>query len=182
MTKRVQGPTGFKNSLNEICKILSTISNEQIVNFKLKLLDHKQILIIGNGGSNAISSHISVDYNKFLNKKTLPFTDSSMLSGYFNDFGQENVYVEYIKQFVDKDTLVILISSSGNSMNIFQAIKYCEKNKINFALLTGFFENNKCKILANKCKKCILNFWVNSKSYGVVENCHQIFLHSLVVN
>jgi len=49
-------------------------------------------------------------------------------------------------------------------------------------LLTGFSEKNKCKEFANKCKYCILNFWVDSKSYGVVENCHQIFIHSVVVN
>jgi len=182
MIRKAQGAVGFKSSLNEIVRVLSSITNEKLVNFRSILLDYSQIILIGNGGSNAIASHIAVDYNKFLNKKTLAFTDSSMLTAYFNDFGFEKVYTEYIKQFYTKNTLIILISSSGNSANIFEAVKYCNKNKINFCLLTGFSKDNRSKILAEKSKYCIFNFWVDSKSYGVVENCHQIFLHSAVVN
>ena len=38
--------------------------------FKSLVNKFSKIIIIGNGGSNAIASHISVDYTKFLKKQT----------------------------------------------------------------------------------------------------------------
>ena len=182
MTKKDQDPTGFKNSIDLINRLTSKITNVELVNFRETLYDYDNIIIIGNGGSNSIASHIAVDYNKFLKKKTLAFTDASMLTGYFNDYGLEKVYVKFIEQNLTKKTLVILISSSGNSLNILECANFCEKNKIAFCSLTGFNKNNKVKVKSEKSKNCKFNYWVDSKSYGVVENCHQIFLHAIVVN
>ena len=136
---------------------------------------HTEIIIIGNGGSNAISSHISQDYTKELDKKAICFSDPSRLTCYINDYGRDQAYVEFIKDFVSKDTLVILISSSGNSMNIVNAAVYCELNRINYIALSGFNKDNKLNNLNSKLK-----FWVDSSDYGIVECTHQAFLHSIL--
>ena len=52
---------------------------------------HTEIIIIGNGGSNAISSHISQDYTKELDKKAICFSDPSRLNCYINDFELYNL-------------------------------------------------------------------------------------------
>ena len=70
---------------------------------------------------------------------------------------------------------MILISSSGNSENIYQCAKYCKKNSLSFILLTGFSEHNRIK--RDFSKYALLNYWVNSNDYGVVECMHQTFLH-----
>ena len=55
----------------------------------------------------------------------------------------QNTRQEFLDDFAGKDTLVILISSSGNSMNIINAAKYCEDNDIMYLALTGFDKDNK---------------------------------------
>ena len=72
---------------------------------------HQNIIIIGNGGSNSVASHISQDYTKQLNKRCISFSDPSRLTCYINDYGRDEAYVEFLKDFADTDTLVILISS-----------------------------------------------------------------------
>ena len=86
--------------------------------FKNLVLKFKKIIIMGNGGSNAIASHISVDYTKWLKIPTLSFSDGPMLTAYINDFGIEEAYKQFLINFSTPDTFIILISSSGNSMNI----------------------------------------------------------------
>ena len=84
-----------------------------------KIIDSfEEIIILGNGGSSSIASHISQDYTKKLKKKSFTFSDSSRLTCYSNDYGYENAYKHFLTEFATEDTLVILISSSGNSQNI----------------------------------------------------------------
>ena len=90
------------------------------------------IIIIGNGGSNAIASHICVDYTKFLHKRAISFSDAPRLTAYINDYGRDEAYKQFISEFATKETLIILISSSGNSNNVINAAKYCEKNNLKY--------------------------------------------------
>ena len=162
----------------EIIQSLKNITNEQIENLKRLVCGYKQVVIIGNGGSNSIASHISQDYTKKLKIKSFTFSDPSRLTCYINDYGMDLAYVQFLKEFCDNDTLVILISSSGNSQNIVKCLEYCCENKIEYVLLTGFDENNICR---KRFKEgAALEYWVDSKDYGVVECTHQIFLHLIV--
>ena len=147
--------------------------------FKKKLEDainnFNEIIILGNGGSSSIASHISQDYTKKLKKRSFTFSDSSRLTCYSNDYGYQNAYCQFLKEFCNQNTLVILISSSGNSDNILNCADWCEENKIKTITLSGFSPDNKLKnkSMANR----IINYWVDSKDYGIVECVHQIFLH-----
>tara|TARA_B100000287_G_scaffold433811_1_gene496488 strand:- start:1049 stop:1543 length:495 start_codon:yes stop_codon:yes gene_type:complete len=136
---------------------------------------YEKIIIIGNGGSNSISSHIAQDYTKELDRKAICFSDPSRLTCYINDYGRDWAYCEFLKDFAEKDTLVILISSSGNSMNIVNAATWCEQNDIEYCALSGFDKNNKLNSMNSKCK-----FWVDSTDYGIVECTHQAYLHSIL--
>jgi|TARA_Y100001938_G_C8050372_1_gene411350 D-sedoheptulose 7-phosphate isomerase len=138
--------------------------------------NYQNIIIIGNGGSNSVASHISQDYTKQLDKKCISFSDPSRLTCYINDYGRDEAYVEFLKDFADKNTLVILISSSGNSMNIVNSAIYCKSLFIPFILLSGFDEDNKL----NKFDGGLMKYWVDSHDYGVVETAHQILLHSIL--
>ena len=137
----------------------------------------EKVIIIGNGGSNAMASHISVDYTKFLKKKSFSFSDAPMLTAYINDYGRDNAYKQFLVDFVDGNTLVILISSSGNSMNVVNAAEWCEDNNIPYAVLSGFSPNNKLNQMDANFK-----YHVNYNSYAVVELAHEILLHSIIDN
>ena len=138
---------------------------------------HGRIIILGNGGSNSVASHISQDYMKFHGKKVCVFSDPSMLTMLSNDFGYEHAYTEFLRYHVEDDTLVVLISSSGESLNILNCMEHCEKNDIDYGVLTGFNLHNS---LRRRSKDSKFNYHVDSESYGVVECVHQIFLHGVV--
>lgn len=166
----------------DLNKLKVEIDNIKLVKENLKSLvgNFKKIIIIGNGGSNAIASHISVDYTKFLKKQAISFSDAPRLTAYINDYGRDEAYKQFISEFVDihnQDTLVILISSSGNSMNIVNAAYYCQQYFIPFITLSGFDKLNKLN-----STKADFSYWVDSKSYGIVECAHEILLHSIVDN
>lgn len=138
--------------------------------------NYDKIIILGNGGSNSISSHIAQDYTKILEKKALAFTDPSMLTAYINDYGMRYAYSAYLSDFATKKTLVILISSSGESENIINAANYCIDNDIKFCTLSGFNKDN----TLNSFDKQIFKYWVDSHNYGIVECIHLLLLHSII--
>ena len=135
------------------------------------------IIILGNGGSNAVASHISQDYVKFHGKRSLVFSDPSMLTCFINDFGMENAYVKFLEAYATQDTLIILISSGGESKNILNCIQWCEDTHKKYGILTGFKKTNSARKLA---KRSLWDYHIPSESYGIVECVHQIFLHGVV--
>lgn len=163
--------------LNYINATKSILNSNEFIKYKKVFVKFNKIILIGNGGSNSTASHISQDMTKFHNKNSFSFSDPSMLTCFINDFGMENAYVKFLNFYSDKKTLVILISSSGESKNIINCVNYLEKKNISYGVLTGFKKNNKVR---NKSKNAIFNFHINSKSYGVVECTHQIFLHGVI--
>lgn len=146
-------------------------------NFKKAFNNYNKIIILGNGGSNSMASHIAQDYTKRAGKRAMAFSDPSMLTCYMNDYGVEKAFEEYLDDFADKDTLVILISSSGNSPNIVNAILYCNKMGIPYGILTAFKRDNKARMAA---EKAVFDYYIDTESYGVAECIHQIFLHAVV--
>jgi len=163
--------------LSELKIQLNNISDEKVIKFSTLISLHENIIILGNGGSSAVASHISQDYTKQLTKRCFTFSDPSRLTCYINDYGMEAAYAKFLEEFSTPSTLVILISSSGESDNIYNAAAFCENTKVPFVVLTGFQENN--KIREDFSQSAEMEYWVASESYGVVECMHQIFLHTV---
>ena len=163
-------------NIEDLKKCLSDVSKSDLDKLRDIVLSKEKIIILGNGGSNAISSHISQDYTKALGKKAISFSDASRLTCYINDYGMENAYSKFIEHFAESETLIILISSSGNSDNIVNAANYCI-GKHDIITLSGFNKKNK---LNSYSDKSLLSFWVDSAEYGIVEIMHEIILHSLM--
>ena len=138
---------------------------------------HKRIIILGNGGSSSVASHISQDYMKFQEKKVSLLSDPSMITMLSNDFGYDWAYQKFLEYYVEDDTLVVIMSSSGESNNMLNSMEHCEKCGISYGVLTGFHPHN---TLRRKARYAKWNYHVDSESYGVVECVHQIFLHGVV--
>lgn len=145
------------------------------------VLENDCIIILGNGGSSSIASHISQDYTKILKKRSFTMSDASRLTCYTNDYGYNKAYVKFLEEFIDnnKKTLLILISSSGNSENIIECANWAkDQDQISIITLTGFDTNNRLKNMNIPNRK--INYWLDSNSYGIVECVHMIFLHSIM--
>jgi len=133
-----------------------------------------KLIIVGNGGSAAIASHVSVDFTKNAGIRSINFNEADLLTCFANDFGYENWVKESLNFYADKNDLVFLISSSGNSMNMVNAAKYCEDTKLSLITLSGFDKKNKLRNYGD------IKFWVDSNEYNIVEMTHHIILLLLV--
>ena len=138
---------------------------------------YERIIILGNGGSNSVASHISQDYMKFHRKKVSILSDPSMITMLTNDFGYENAYQKFLEYYVESNTLVIIMSSGGESKNMLRSQEWCEQHKIPYGVLSGFAPGN---TLRKNATNALWNYYINSTDYGVVECVHQIFLHGVV--
>ena len=135
-----------------------------------------KIILIGNGGSAAMASHVSVDFSKNANIRAINFNEADLITCLSNDRGFENWAMEALKLYSDPNDLVILISSSGNSQNMINAAKYCLGNSLQLITFTGMDINNTLKTT----NKDGFNFWVDSMAYNYIENIHQLWLLALV--
>ena len=162
----------------EINKLLSnsdTLSLEKIAKSLINAnKKNKKIIIFGNGGSAAISSHVSVDLTKNAKIRSVNFNEADLLTCFSNDFGYKKVYSKSLEFYADAGDVVIIISSSGKSKNVLEAAKICKKKKLLLYTFTGFSKSNPLKKMGN------INLWVNSKAYNIIENIHQIWLLSIV--
>lgn len=164
--------------LQEYKKCLSEIESGKLATLKNLIHHYQNIIILGNGGSNAIALHIAEDYHKMLGIKAIAFGDTPRMSCYANDYGWDNAYKMFLEHFATDDTLVILISSSGNSKNILNCAKYCVDNSIDMITLSGHSDKNKLK--SNFGSHSKLHFWIDSTDYGIVECLHELILHSVI--
>ena len=166
------------NPFEEYIEVLkSAHMSSEFQRFKKSFETHNRIIILGNGGSNSVASHISQDYMKFKGKKVSILSDPSMLTMLTNDFGYEHTYQKFLEYYVEKETLVVLMSSGGESKNILNCLTWCEENEVDYGVLTGFSPHN---TIRSKATNALWNYHIASESYGAVECVHQIFLHGVI--
>ena len=135
----------------------------------------KKIYFFGNGASAAFANHMALDFSKNGKILSRSLSDSAMLTALSNDYTYENAMLEYLKiEGVTIDDLVITISSSGNSPNVLNVLKYCQENKIKTLAFSGLKNDNKSITIAD------YSIYVPMKTYGMVECIHQIFLHLIL--
>ena len=166
--------------IKELSKILNQITDKQIEDLARAVDEASSIFLIGNGGSNAVASHMAVDYMKFLKKRCFVPNASDLVTMMVNDYGADEMYSRFVEYYYNpgESQLAILISSSGNSTNIINAASRCNLYDIPTIVLTGFSKTNTMNNLTSP--NIIFKYWVESKNYGVVEMAHHSFLHAIV--
>ena len=167
----------IKNYLQDFIKLLQPNDEliEELVKVRNLLLKvsskNKKVLIIGNGGSAAIASHFSVDLTKNAKLRCVNFNEASLITCFANDYGFEHWAEKAVDFYGDEGDLLIVISSSGQSQNMINAVKAARKGNFHTVItMSGFSEENPLKKLGD------INLWANNKSYNFVENIHQIWL------
>ena len=167
----------IKNYVDEFSKLLKLDKKliASLQDIKESILQakklNKKVIIIGNGGSAAISSHFSVDLTKNARVRCINFNESDLLTCFSNDFGYDQAFLQALRFYGDEGDILISISSSGKSKNIINACK--EAKSLGFSkiiTLSGMSKNNPLQKLGN------INIWVDSKAYNLIENVHQFYL------
>jgi D-sedoheptulose 7-phosphate isomerase len=136
--------------------------------------DGKKVVVVGNGGSAAIASHVAVDLTKVLKIRTVNFNEADLITCFANDYGYENWVTEAVRSYGDAGDVAVLISSSGQSANILNGARRAREQGMKVVTLSGFNPDNPLRQLGD------VNLWVNSTSYNIVESVHQTWLLAVV--
>lgn len=87
-----------------------------------------KILVMGNGGSAADAQHMAAEFvGRFLlERKALPAialtTDTSIITAVGNDYGFDEIFKRQVEALAQPGDVVIGISTSGHSNNVFHAL------------------------------------------------------------
>ena len=172
--------------LDEVAKTLEHMEKdlpfkaEAIVSALVKARDSgKRVYICGNGGSASTASHMASDLNKGANRRDAPrfkavaLTDNipAMLA-WANDSSYDDIFVEQLKNHLEKGDVVIGISGSGNSPNVLKTLHYANDEGAITIGLTGF-DGGKVTQLAQIC------YVVPNHVMQQIEDIHLLIEHML---
>ncbi|MCX6815415.1 MAG: SIS domain-containing protein [Candidatus Aenigmarchaeota archaeon] len=137
-----------------------------------------KLLIFGNGGSAADANHFAAEFEGQLSsidkgrKALSALTPSNMsaLTAISNDFNYDMCFVRFVQANAKKGDVIIGISTSGNSMNVINAME--EAKKIG-ATTIGFTGESGGKI------KEIADFLLNipASNVSIIQEGHIIAYH-----
>ena len=139
----------------------------------------KRVYTLGNGGSASTASHMASDLNKGATRHDAPrfravaLTDNiPLMLAWGNDSSYDDIFVEQLKNHVEKGDVVIGISGSGNSKNVLKAIDYANKEGAITIGLTGFDGGKLAKIAR-------ISYTVPSNCMQQVEDIQLLIEHML---
>tara|TARA_B110000483_G_scaffold219747_1_gene274201 strand:+ start:220 stop:807 length:588 start_codon:yes stop_codon:yes gene_type:complete len=146
-----------------------------------KIKEDKKIFVCGNGGSASIANHFLCDFNKGiklssknkLKPKIVSLSNNiESILAIANDISFNKIFSFQLDNYYTKGDIVILLSCSGSSPNILDALEYCKKRKIFTISLTGFAKKN----IQSKAN---LNLNFETNNYGISEDLFQIIMHMI---
>lgn len=172
----------LKKTINQSVSIKrKMLKLEKKIDLSIKLIastlkNGNKILICGNGGSAADAQHLATEFlirlRPNVNRKSYPVLslaqDSTTITACGNDLGFNNIFSRNLEGLGKSGDVVIAISTSGNSKNIYNVLKKSKKMNIKSIALLGN-KGGLCKELAD------LELIVSSNVTARIQECH-IFL------
>jgi D-sedoheptulose 7-phosphate isomerase len=107
------------------------------------LLNDGKVLACGNGGSAADAQHFAAELvNRFeVERPGLPAialtTDSSVITSIANDYDYNLIFSKQVRALGMAGDVLIAISTSGNSVNVMEAIRAAHERGMTVVALTG---------------------------------------------
>ena len=145
------------------------------------LLADGKILVCGNGGSAADAQHFSAELlNRFEMERpglacVALTTDSSTLTSIANDYAFEQIFSKQVRALGRKGDVLLAISTSGNSLNVIEAIHAAHERNVHVVALTG---RNGGKIGQLMTKQDV-HICVGSDITARIQEVHLLTLHCL---
>lgn len=146
------------------------------------LADGNKILFCGNGGSAADAQHIAAEllirYKSGNDRPALPAlslsSDASTVTACANDYGYEQLFSRQVEGLGKPGDVLVAITTSGNSPNIYKAIEIAHEKKIKIILLTGATGG---KILESQKNIIDTAICVNAEETARIQECHILIGH-----
>lgn len=169
----------LKKYIDKLKKISDSIDqkklDEAVKVLEKAIINNSNIFICGNGGSASLSDHALCDWTKRLYPKrkckVIDLTSNkSLISAISNDIEHNKIFSFQLDVYSKKGDVCIFISSSGNSKNIINGIKFAKKNKIKTIGIFGF-DGGKSKHLTD------ITIHFKTDTYEHHEDLAQIIMH-----
>jgi D-sedoheptulose 7-phosphate isomerase len=165
----------YFETISQTLKGIDTLHLEQVASVVCDTHQSgKKVIVVGNGGSAAMASHVAVDFTKAASIRAINFNEADLITCFANDYGYENWVAKALEAYADKGDLVILISSSGKSKNILNAAEKGKEMGLSVITVSGFLSDNPLRKLGD------LNLWVDSTEYNIVEMTHHVWLVAII--
>src|SRR5437764_7196198 len=141
----------------------------------------KQVFVAGNGGSAATASHMACDLGKTVlgqagdrqdrRFKVIALTDNvPLITAWANDVGYDAIFAEQLRNLANPGDVLIVLTGSGNSPNIVQAVSAARELRVTTIGLLGF-DGGSVKTLLDHA------VLVDSRSYRYIEDAHTVLNH-----
>jgi D-sedoheptulose 7-phosphate isomerase len=172
--------TGYFNYLNDLQMKLNVADINDVINCFINARENgKTIYFAGNGGSAATASHFAQDLGEVGRKanvksfRTVSLADSvPLLTAIGNDYGYENIFSIQLSELFSKGDVLVVISASGNSPNVIDAVKQAKEMGGKTIGLVGFDGGE----LLEMCDY-VIHAKAKKGEYGPVEDIHMIIDH-----
>jgi len=175
----------FKEYSKYLTHLLANL-NYHVLNEVAELLIEKAVkggtlYFAGNGGSASAASHFATDFSHGLVGgtgkiiKAVSLSDNiSLITAISNDHGYENIFTNQLKNLLNKEDVLVLISASGNSPNIVKAAEFAVESGVKTVAFVGFDGGQLGKIC-----DYVVHVDTEKGEYGPVEDMHTILNHML---
>ena len=168
----------FNSYFDELSVRLRDVSADQLGELSQVFVNVRdkggKVIIVGNGGSAAIASHVAVDLTKAARVRAINFNEADLITCFGNDYGYENWMAKALEFYSDAGDVAVIISSSGQSQNVVIGAKAARDLGLQVVTLSGFRADNPLRVIGD------LNLWVNSESYNIIETTHQSWLLAVI--
>jgi len=141
-------------------------------------LNNGRMYIAGNGGSAADAQHLAAEFVSKLARDRDPLpaealtVDSSILTAIGNDYGYEKIFSRQISGKMTKNDIFLGITTSGNSINIIEALNQCRKMEIPTVILSGYNGG----LAQEKADYCII---ATGERTSTIQEFHILFAHTI---
>jgi D-sedoheptulose 7-phosphate isomerase len=152
----IAGKELIRNHLTRTIEAINSLDESKLTFFAEKIIEtlakKKTIFFAGNGGSASTASHFVNDLltaytyeqtaeRPLTNKKAKiqSLTESTgIVTGLTNDFNFYDIFVNQLRTISDSGDMLVVITASGNSQNLLNAVSYANDNGIFTVAIVGF--------------------------------------------
>lgn len=174
--------TGLADSYrNRLLQGLGSLPLHQISTFAKELVALRSrdgtLWIAGNGGSASTASHMQVDMGFGVSpgiRARALVDNSASITATGNDIGFASIFARQLALEARPGDLLLVISASGNSRDLLDAVEICKEMGIMTSAFTGFDGG----VLKEIVDLAIVTPTAK-KDYGVAEDMHAILNHML---
>lgn len=175
----------IESYLATFADVIRDISSKQITAANAVLLDAfdrgSWVFVAGNGGSAAAASHFACDLEKTVSGKkpretrkrfrVMSLVDNvSTLTAWANDETYECVFSEPLRTHAQRGDVLVVITASGNSPNVVDAIEAAREMGVTTIGWLGFDGGKALQL-------CDYPIHVPVEDYGIVEGAHGVVAH-----